>query len=253
MAEETPRPPQTNTPPDPGQAEPSHDRSLWGRLWQYFITGLLVTAPAVLTLFIVSELVLALDNLLLNIIPRRFQPEMLLDMHLPGVGLIAGFVLITFFGYMTRNLLGRKMLHWSNAFMEGIPGVRSVYGAIKQIIETVTSGKSTSFREVVMLEYPRKGIWAIAFVSGTTKGQAQRVIDEDLVNVFLPTTPNPTSGFLLLVPRQDLVKLDMTVDQGLKMIISAGIVTPTTAEGKAAMKEEKAARKQKSTDDTTSN
>ena len=114
----------------------------------------------------------------------------------------------------------RRLVGLGERFMNSIPGVRSVYGAVKQILETVTASNTDAFREVVLIEYPRKDIWALAFVTGTTKGQVQRLTDDELVNVFVPTTPNPTSGFLLFFPRRDLITLDMTVEQGLKMVIS---------------------------------
>lgn len=209
----------------------------WLRLT--IVTGALVTAPAVITLYILYLFITTLDGLLIGVVPASIRPESLLGYPMPGTGLIAGVVLMLIVGILVRNYFGRRLVMWGERLMSGIPGVRSIYGAIKQVIETVSKAGSTSFREVVLVEYPRKGLWCLAFVTGKTKGQAQKLINKDVVNIFLPTTPNPTSGFLLFVPREDLVSLDMTVEQGLKMVISGGIVTPSTAEGKAALKEEK--------------
>ena len=203
------------------------------------LTGVLVTAPAVITIYILYLLVTTLDGWLASFIPPAYRPEELLGYHVHGVGLIAGIAIVFLVGLFAKNLLGRQMVALGERIMHKIPGVSSIYGAIKQVVNTIAEGQSASFREVVLVEYPRKGIWCMAFLTGKTKGQVQKLTDDDMVNVFLPTTPNPTSGFLLFIPKKDVIKLDMTVEQGLKMIISAGIVTPTTAEGKAAVKEEK--------------
>lgn len=214
-----------------------------------FLAGLVVLAPAVVTLWLFKTLVISVDNMLLGYVPERFHLKSLLfdyfNIVLPvdphGLGLLAGVVFLVVVGLLVRNIFGRTLLNWGERVLGRIPGVSSVYSSVKQITETVTSANSKSFRKVVMVEYPRKGIWAVGFVSGTTQGQAQREVSKKLVNVFVPTTPNPTSGFLLFFPEDDLIELDMTVDQGLKMIISAGIVTPTKAEGKAALKKQKQA------------
>lgn len=207
--------------------------------------GLVVLAPLVITLWLFKTIVVGIDNRLLGFIPQQYHVSALIEkffgvqigFELHGLGLLAGIIFLVLAGVLVRNIFGKTLLSWGESVLGTIPGVRSVYHAIKQIIETVASSKSKSFRKVVMLEYPRKGIWSIGFVSGSTKGQAQSEVPEKLINVFLPTTPNPTSGFLLFVPEQDLIELDMTVDQGLKMIISAGIVTPTKQQGKTALKQ----------------
>ncbi len=203
------------------------------------VAGLLAIAPLVITVYILRAIVLGLDRFMLQLVPQRYQPEAFLNYDIPGFGLLAGFFLLFVIGVFVRNLLGRRLWVWWENLFSNIPGVRPVYNSIKQIIDTVSKSNSKSFREVVMVEYPRKGIWAIAFVTGTTKGEVQNIIDDEMINVFLPTTPNPTSGFLLFVPKRDIIKLHMTVDQGIKMVISAGIVTPSVTEGKIALKEQK--------------
>jgi uncharacterized membrane protein len=140
---------------------------------------------------------------------------------------------LTLIGFVTANFLGRTLLGFGERFVDRMPVVRSIYGALKQIFETVLAQSSTSFREVVLVEYPRKGVWALAFVTSTTRGEVQNLVEDEVVNVFLPTTPNPTSGFLLFVPRRDLVVLHMTVEEGIKMVISGGLVTPEDPRSKA--------------------
>ncbi len=221
------------------QTEKKASMGLLSGIRSYALTGVLVTAPVVITIYILHALVTTLDQFLVRIVPPVYRPETWLGLHIPGTGLIAGLILVVVVGIIARNFLGKYLVSWSENIMYSIPGVRSVYGAIKQILDTVATKKSEAFREVVLVEYPRKNIWCIAFVTGKTKGHVQQVVDEDLTNIFLPTTPNPTSGFLLFVPKKDLIKLNMTVDQGLKMVISGGIITPSAAEGKAALKKEK--------------
>ena len=134
--------------------------------------------------------------------------------------------MLTFIGFLTAGFIGRYIIKLGERIIARLPIIRSVYGALKQIFESVLKTSSKSFREVVLIEYPRKGIWAIGFITGDTKGEVQEISKNTLVNVFLPTTPNPTSGFLLFVPRKDLKVLNMNVEEGIKMVISGGIVTP---------------------------
>lgn len=211
----------------------------FGFLRANFFAGLLVLAPALLTFYILRFLVVTLDGLIISALPIQYRPEQWFEHNIYGLGLIGGFILLVIIGIFARNFIGRKFVAWMDSLMNAIPGVRSIYSAIKQITNTLAQSNSSSFREVVMIEYPRKGLWAIAFVTGKTKGEVQNVTDDEMINVFLPTTPNPTSGFLLFVPKDDLIPLHMSVEQGLKMVISAGMVTPTMAEGKEAMKTQK--------------
>jgi len=145
---------------------------------------------------------------------------------LESLGLLFVFIMLTFIGFLTAGLIGRYIIKLGERIIARLPIIRSVYGALKQIFESVLKTSSKSFREVVLIEYPRKGIWAIGFITGDTKGEVQHSLKEEIVNVFLPTTPNPTSGFLLFVPRKDLKVLNMNVEEGIKMVISGGIVTP---------------------------
>ena len=212
-----------------------------GFLRSNFFAGLFVVLPITITVVLIRFLLEFLDAAATSLFPANYQLSNFIRYDIFGIEILVGAFVLIVIGILTKNFLGAKLMKWLESLVKSIPGVRGIYGAIKQIIETVTMSNSESFREVVLIEYPRKGLWAIGFVTGKTKGEVQRLRDEELVNVFLPTTPNPTSGFLLFVPKKDIHQLHMTVDQGIKMVISAGIVTPTTAEGKAALKEQKAA------------
>lgn len=212
--------------------------TLWGSIRAYAITGILVLLPIVLTVYIIFLLVVTLDNFLVQFVPLRYRPETWLGLHIPGTGLVAGFILTVLVGALARNFIGKRLVQWWEDVMNGIPGIRIVYGAIKQIVDALAQSHSEAFREAVLIEYPRQGLWSIGFVTGRTKGVVQQATKEDTINVFLPTTPNPTSGYLLMVPKADAIPLAMTVDQAIKMIISGGIVTPTATEAKQALQED---------------
>ena len=196
------------------------------RLRNYFLTGILVSAPLVITFYAAYVVVSFIDNTVTGLLPDTYNPNTYLPFSVPGVGLIVLFTTLVVIGFLTANFLGRLLIKWGEMLLERMPVIRNVYGAIKQIFETILKSQSTAFRDVVLVEYPRKGLWCIGFVSGTTKGEVQNLTADEMVNVFLPTTPNPTSGFLLFVPRKDMTKLHMTVEEGIKMVVSGGIITP---------------------------
>ena len=200
--------------------------SLLARLRAYFLTGVIVTAPISITIFLVWQFVSFVDSQVGGLIPERYNPETYLPFSLPGLGLLVMLAFLTLVGMLTAGLAGRTLVRLGERLLSRMPIVRSVYGTLKQIFETVLAQSSRSFREVVLIEYPRRGIGAIGFVTGPTRGEVQDKADEELVNVFLPTTPNPTSGFLLFVPRKDLIHLDMSIEEGIKLVISGGIVAP---------------------------
>ena len=205
--------------------------TLLGWLRSCFFTGLLAVAPVLITFYVIRLTVQLLDGAATSLFPKKYAPSNYLPYDIPGFELFLGFFVLIIIGAFVKNYFGAKMLRWGEHVVNSIPGVRSIYSSVKQIIDTVTKSNSASFREVVLVEYPRKGMWAIAFVTGKTQGEVQRITDDEVINLFIPTTPNPTSGFLLFVPKADIIPLHMTVDQGIKMVISAGIVTPTSAEG----------------------
>ena len=209
--------------------EPPDKPALLARLRNYFLTGVIVTAPIAITIFLVWQFITFLDSYVGSLVPYRYNPEAYLPFGIPGIGLVIMLAFLTLVGFVTAGFAGRTLVRTGERLLSRMPVIRSVYGTLKQIFETVFNQSSRSFREVVLVEYPRRGIGAIGFVTGPTRGEVQERTDEDLVNIFLPTTPNPTSGFLLFVPRKDLIHLDMTVEEGIKLVISGGIVTPSTS------------------------
>jgi uncharacterized membrane protein len=196
------------------------------RIRRYFLAGFLVTAPLGITVLIAWWIINFIDEWVTPLIPTKYNPETYLPFSLPGLGLLILFIALTLIGALTAGLMGRWVVRTGEQILNRMPVVRSVYSAIKQIFETILAQQSNAFREAVLIEYPRRGIWAIGFITGTTKGEVQSLTLEETVNIFLPTTPNPTSGFLLFVPREEVVPLDMSVEEAVKMVISGGIVTP---------------------------
>jgi uncharacterized membrane protein len=200
--------------------------SLAARLRAYFLAGVIVTAPIGITVLLVWQFITFLDSHVASLIPERYNPETYLPFSVPGLGLLVTIAFLTLVGFLAAGLAGRTLVRIGERLLSRMPIVRSVYGTLKQIFETVLAQSSRSFREVVLVEYPRRGIGAIAFVTGSSRDETSASPEEELVHVFLPTTPNPTSGFLLFVPRRELVHLDMTVEEGMKLVISGGIVGP---------------------------
>ena len=200
--------------------------TLSARLRAYFLAGVLVVAPISITFYLAWLLLNFVDARVTPLIPARFNPETYLPFAIPGVGLIVGVIFLTLVGMLTAGFLGRLFTRASEAVMVRTPFLRGIYGAVKQIFETVLAQKSAAFREAVLIEYPRRGVWAIGFLTGRTGGEVQDRIKGDILNVFVPTTPNPTSGFFLMFPRRDVIELDMDVDEALKYIISMGVVAP---------------------------
>ena len=201
-------------------------RGLMSRLRAYFLAGVLVTAPLGLTGLLSWWFIDFVDEKITPLIPDRYNPETYLPFGIPGLGLLVLLIAVTLIGALTAGLIGRWLLQTGERVLNRMPVVRSIYSAIKQIFETVLAQQSNAFREAVLVEYPRRGIWAIGFITGTTMGEVQNLTEEETVNIFLPTTPNPTSGFLLFVPKSDVVPLSMSVEEAVKMVISGGIVTP---------------------------
>lgn len=192
---------------------------------RYLVAGLLVWLPLGVTVMVVKLMVDLMDKSLL-LLPRAYQPDQLFGIHIPGLGVILSVIIVLGTGVIVANLFGRKMVALWESFLARIPLVRSIYSSVKQIVETLFSAKGQAFRRVLLVEYPRKRMWTLAFQSSADVGEAQYKTGEDVVNVFVPTTPNPTSGFFIMLPRADVVELDMSVDEGLRMIISAGVVVP---------------------------
>ncbi|NQW10934.1 MAG: DUF502 domain-containing protein [Alphaproteobacteria bacterium] len=200
--------------------------SFFSRIRTYFFAGILVTAPIGITLYLTWLIIDLIDSRVTPLIPARYNPETYLPFSVPGLGVVVAVIVLTLIGALTAGLVGRWMVKLSDRVMQRMPVVRNVHSALKQILETIMAQQSNAFRQVVMIEYPRRGIWAIGFITGDTLGEVQSMTEDEVVNVFLPTTPNPTSGFLLFVPREECRVLSMTVEEGIKMVVSGGIVTP---------------------------
>ena len=200
--------------------------TLFSRLRAYFFAGILVTAPIGITLYLTWLIIDFIDGQVTPLIPARYNPETYLPFGVPGLGVIVAVVFLTLVGALTAGLVGRWLIRLFDRLMQRMPVVRNIHSALKQILETVLAQQSKAFRQVVLIEYPRRGMWALGFITGDTVGEVQHLTEDDVVNVFLPTTPNPTSGFLLFVPRSEVFVLSMTVEEGIKMVVSGGLVTP---------------------------
>ncbi|MBI4969429.1 MAG: DUF502 domain-containing protein [Rhodospirillales bacterium] len=204
---------------------------LVARLRAYFLAGILVTAPVGLTVYLAWKVIQAIDEIVRSILPASRLREFNLDLAIPGMGLAVALVGLTLIGFLTANFLGRSLVRFSDAILARMPVIRGLHGAIKQILETVLAKKSQAFREVVLIEYPRPGIWTLAFLTSPPPGEIVRATGgAELAAVFVPTTPNPTSGFLLFLPRTAIRPMAMTVEDGLKYVVSGGLVAPSAAQ-----------------------
>jgi uncharacterized membrane protein len=191
-----------------------------------FISGLLIWLPIWVTLLVISFLVDLLSKSLL-LLPQQYQPDVLLGFHLPGVGVIITLVVILLTGVLAANFVGKSLLGLGDALMAKIPLVNSVYTGVKQVTQTLFTPGGQSFRKVLLVEYPCAGVWSIAFQTGEVSKEIEGPLNEHMVSYFIPTTPNPTSGFLMMAPKNKVIELNMSVDQALKFVISLGVVQPT--------------------------
>lgn len=207
--------------------ETKHSR-FGAQLRNSFLTGLIIVGPIGITLYMVYTFVNFIDSWVKPYVPQVYNPETYLPFSIPGLGLIFAILGIMFIGALTANLFGRSLVNYGESVLDRMPVVRNLYRALKQIFETVLSQSSNSFQNVGLIEYPRKGLFALVFVSTETKGELKSRFGggEKWLSVFLPTTPNPTSGYLLFLPERDVTILDMSVEEGAKLVISAGLVVP---------------------------
>lgn len=224
------------TPFDPNTPPPR--RGLFSRLRANFLTGIVVIAPVGLTIWLIWSLVGWVDGFVLPLVPNQYQPDKMLQdllgldpsvqINVRGIGVVIFLLFTVIVGWIAKGLIGRSMISFAEGLVERTPVVRSIYSGIKQISETVFAQSERSFEKACLIEYPRKGIWAIGFISTNTKGEiAARGNDgRPMLSIFVPTTPNPTSGFLLFFPEDDVMVLDMTVEDAAKLVISAGLVYP---------------------------
>jgi uncharacterized membrane protein len=205
-----------------------------GFLKRYLLAGLLLWLPLIVTVFIVDVLVGFFDQVLV-FVPEAWRPEALIGHDLPGLGIVITLLVVVFTGFLVTNMVGRQLMRLWEGFLDRIPLVRTIYHGVKQIAEAVFGNGSQSFQNVYLIEYPRRGLWTVAFQTSLSIGEAQiKVGGDSVVNVFVPTTPNPTSGFFLMVDRSELIDLEMSVDEALKMVISGGVVVPPSSPEKLA-------------------
>jgi len=199
---------------------------------KYFITGLLVVVPLYITIYILAVIVNYMDAIL-EYLPDSLHPDIYLPFHIPGIGVIFTIVAIFLVGLLTTNLLGKKLVEIGEGILVKIPFFRGIYKPIKQFIETFFVSGYSGFRKAVLIEFPSKGIYSIGFVTGIASGEVQTKTAEKVVNVFLPTTPNPTTGFYILIPEKDVIPLDMSVEDAFKLIITGGMVGPESSRKEA--------------------
>ncbi|MFY0310817.1 DUF502 domain-containing protein [Leisingera sp. D0M16] len=212
----------------PFDEEPHRRPGLFASLRASFFTGIVVIAPVGLTIWLLWSVMGWIDSVVLPLVPHTFRPEQYIGINLRGVGLIIFLLFTIIVGWIAKGILGRSLISFAESLVDRMPVVRTVYSGIKQISETVFAQSERSFEKACLVQYPRKGIWAIGFISTTAKGEIAKKAETSggLMSVFLPTTPNPTSGFLLFVPEEDVIELDMTVEDSAKLVISAGLVYP---------------------------
>lgn len=197
------------------------------RLRNYFLTGIVVAAPVGITIYLTWAFVHWVDNRVKPLIPSIYNPDNYLPFSVPGVGLLFAILMLTLLGFLTASFVGRSVVRFGESLLDRMPVVRNLYRGLKQIFQTALSQSSRSFQQVGLIEYPRKGVWRVGFVATQAKGEVmERLSDESLMALFVPNTPNVTAGFLVYVPRRDVVLLDMSVEEAAKMIISAGLVAP---------------------------
>ena len=211
-----------NTPFDEKPRRPG----LFASLRASFLTGLIVIAPVGLTIWLIWSVIGWIDSVVLPLVPYDFQPEEYIGINLRGIGVIIFLLFTIIVGWLAKGFLGRSLIRVAENVVQNVPVVRSIYSGVKQIAETVFAQSERSFEKACLFEYPRKGIWAIGFISTTAKGEVadRATTSGDLVSVFVPTTPNPTSGFLLFFPREDIMELERSVEDAAKLVISAGLV-----------------------------
>lgn len=195
------------------------------KIKKIFLTGIVAIIPVIISIYIFLFLLGIVDNFL-NIIPSRIHPDRLLGFHIPGLGVIFTFLVIFVTGLLTQSYIGGRLLKAGDRLLNHIPLFRSIYQPTKQVVDSLFSEKSRNFRGVVLVEFPRKGVYTLGFVTGDTHGEAERKTQERCINVFVPTTPNPTSGYYIIIPEKDVIHMDMTVEEAIKIIISSGLVAP---------------------------
>ena len=193
---------------------------------KWLFTGLLVIVPGAITLAVLNWLVGLLDQTLL-ILPGAWHPDRLLGFHIPGFGVLLTLLILLVVGATASNFAGRKLVQWGDALVSRIPVVRSIYSSVKQVSDTVFSESGNAFRTAVLVQWPREGVWTVAFITGAPSGEVAAYLRDEFVSVYVPTTPNPTGGYFVMVRKSDCVELEMSVDAALRYIVSMGVVAPS--------------------------
>ncbi|MBF6630102.1 MAG: DUF502 domain-containing protein [Comamonas sp.] len=194
-------------------------------LRKWLFTGLLVIVPGVITVWVLHWIISTLDQTLL-LLPGDWQPDRLLGMHIPGFGVVLTLLVLLAIGAIASNFVGRKLVAWGDSLITRIPVVRSIYSSVKQVSDTVFSDSGNAFRTAVLVQWPREGVWTVAFITGNPAGEVAAYLRDEYVGVFVPTTPNPTGGYFVMMRKSDCVELDMSVEAALKYIVSMGVVAP---------------------------
>lgn len=194
---------------------------------RYLLAGLVVWLPILITMGVLRFIIDLLDKTL-ALIPKDYQPEHLIGHYIPGFGVILSLIILLVTGIVATNYFGERLVIWGESILSRIPLVRSIYKTVKQVINTLLSTNSEAFRKVVLIEYPRNGLWSMAFLTGTANKEFNDKTSEELISVFIPTTPNPTSGFLIMLPKREVVEISMSIDEALKYIISLGVMPPAS-------------------------
>ena len=192
---------------------------------KWLLTGLLVIVPGVITAWVLNWIVGTLDQTL-QILPGSWQPDKLLGFHIPGFGVLLTLLILLVVGGIASNFAGRKLVQWGDALVSRIPVVRSIYSSVKQVSDTLFSESGNAFRKAVLVQWPREGVWTVAFVTGAPNGEVAAYLRDEFVSVYVPTTPNPTGGYFVMLRKSDCVELEMSVDSALKYIVSMGVVAP---------------------------
>ena len=198
---------------------------------KWLLAGLLVLVPLMITIAVINWVVSTLDKTL-EILPAEWQPELLIGFYIPGFGVVLALAIVLVIGAATSNFIGNKLVTWWDRLLNRIPVVRSVYSAVKQVSDTLFSEKSNAFREALLVQWPREGVWTVAFLTGKPGSSVSTHLDGEHVSVYVPTTPNPTSGYLMILPKSDCRPLDMSVDEALTYVISMGVITPPQSKPK---------------------
>ncbi|MBB6506714.1 putative membrane protein [Rhizobium soli] len=203
--------------------------SLAGRLRNNFLTGLIICAPLAITIWLTFTFIDWADSWVTPYIPQRYDPQYYFDVAIPGTGLLLAMVMITIIGFLGRNLIGRSIVNFGESILNQMPLIRTIYKSVKQILETVLKEQSTSFKKCGMVEFPTPGTWVLVFIAGDAQGEIAEKLNaagEEMVAVFMPPTPVPTAGFLMFVPKSKIIMLDMTPEEGAKLLISGGLISP---------------------------